>query len=403
MVHKFSAKNFFSIKDTLEVSFEVNNNAPDNSGYIKDFNYRTSKIMATIGPNASGKTNVLKILSFLRYLIVDSFTDLKPSERIPLYPYAFVGRENNLPTVLSVTFSCGDSLYEYFISLNQDQIMDEKLRKYNKKTKQFYSLFKRVWDKEKKDYEYDLANFITSPQLKNVAEKRKNASLISTAAQLDHELSNEITAYWQTLHSNVALMGKHFHDEFMVEAAKFYFENPESKKMAEKLLTKFELGLTELRLDKHTLKSESSKEEFAFVPTGFHNVHGKNYPLPFLMESSGTKNLFFLLSKILPVLANGGIAVLDEFDADLHPHMLPELIDLFISNELNPKNAQLLFSTHHHEILNKLDKYQITLVEKNRETSTSEVLRLDEIEGVRADDNYYAKYIAGVYGGVPEL
>jgi hypothetical protein len=28
---------------------------------------------------------------------------------------------------------------------------------------------------------------------------------------------------------------------------------------------------------------------------------------------------------------------------------------------------------------------------------------LDDVSGVRADDNYYTKYIAGAYGAVPKL
>jgi predicted ATPase len=96
------------------------------------------------------------------------------------------------------------------------------------------------------------------------------------------------------------------------------------------------------------------------------------------------------------------VAVLDEFDVNLHPEMVLALFELFIQPETNPKNAQLLFSTHSHQILSKLDKYQIILTEKN-DKGESESWRLDEMSGVRADDNYYSKYIAGAYGAVPKL
>ena len=102
------------------------------------------------------------------------------------------------------------------------------------------------------------------------------------------------------------------------------------------------------------------------------------------------------------VLANGGVAVLDEFDVNLHPEIVLSLYELFIHPETNPENAQLFFSTHSHLVLNKLDKYQIILTEKN-DKGQSESWRLDGVSGVRADDNYYAKYIAGAYGAVPEL
>jgi hypothetical protein len=53
-------------------------------------------------------------------------------------------------------------------------------------------------------------------------------------------------------------------------------------------------------------------------------------------------------------------------------------------------------------LLNKLDKYQIVLVEKN-ENGISEAWRLDEVSDVRPDENYYSKYIAGAYGAVPKI
>ena len=82
--------------------------------------------------------------------------------------------------------------------------------------------------------------------------------------------------------------------------------------------------------------------------------------------------------------------------------MIPALLDLFISKKTNPNNAQLIFSCHSIELMKKLDKYQVLLVEKD-EYGYSHVIRLDEIKGVRSDDNIYAKYDAGAYGAVPNI
>ena len=133
-----------------------------------------------------------------------------------------------------------------------------------------------------------------------------------------------------------------------------------------------------------------------------HSFSGRTEYLPMQYESSGTKQLFILLKTILLVLASGGVAVLDEFDVNLHPEIVLSLYELFIYPETNPNNAQLFLSTHSHLILNKLDKYQVILTEKN-DKGQSESRRLDYLSGIRADDNYYAKYIAGAYGAGPKL
>ena len=74
----------------------------------------------------------------------------------------------------------------------------------------------------------------------------------------------------------------------------------------------------------------------------------------------------------------------------------------FANPTTNPHGGQLLFTCHALEVLNILHKSQVTLVEKS-EDNQSNVWRLDSVEGIRSDDNLYAKYMAGAYGAVPQL
>ncbi|MEI2642189.1 MAG: hypothetical protein V9G10_07610 [Candidatus Nanopelagicales bacterium] len=49
-----------------------------------------------------------------------------------------------------------------------------------------------------------------------------------------------------------------------------------------------------------------------------------------------------------------------------------------------------------------LHKSQVMLVEKN-ESNESSAWRMDSVTDIRSDDNFYAKYMAGAYGAVPQL
>lgn len=124
--------------------------------------------------------------------------------------------------------------------------------------------------------------------------------------------------------------------------------------------------------------------------------------LSFERESQGTQSAFVLLHRLLPALKAGGLAVIDEFENDLHPHMLEPILSLFADSRTNPHGAQLLFTCHAIEVLNILHKSQVMLVEKD-EHNESTAWRLDSVEGIRSDDNFYAKYMAGAYGAVPQL
>ena len=92
---------------------------------------------------------------------------------------------------------------------------------------------------------------------------------------------------------------------------------------------------------------------------------------------------------------------MDELDNDLHPHLLPRLLDLFKHKHSNPHDAQIIFSCHTPEILNLLYKHQVYMVQKNNQESES--WRLDEVTGLRADDNIYAKYMSGALDAVPNI
>ena len=77
------------------------------------------------------------------------------------------------------------------------------------------------------------------------------------------------------------------------------------------------------------------------------------------------------------------------------------MVNLFGSEETNSKGAQLIYTTHMPTLMTDLSKYQIFLVEKNKDCE-SEVYRLDEVQDVRNDDNLFKKYLAGAYGGIPD-
>jgi len=403
MIHSFSCKNFYSFSDLATISFVVNDKAPVNNGYFTAASgNRLSKVEAVIGPNASGKTNLMKVLPFLKWLIADSF-NINPTAPLPVKPFMF-GRGKNKPSELSVDFEIKGAIYTYNFILDEKRILSEELfvkdKSVQKTTRK--KIFSRKWNDEKDEYDLEDKGFGLPKEFKS--SLRSNASIISLAVRFEHKKSQEIFDFWQKIKTNVIEAGwtgdrlLSSKDVGLFEALDFYSENEKIKTEAEKILSRFDLGL-----DSFNIKKEKKENGFSINVEVVHSFGGKKvYLLPIMYESSGTKQLFVLLKTILLVLDKGGIAVLDEFDVNLHPDITLALFELFINPETNPHNAQLLFSTHSHRVLSMLDKYQIILTEKN-EKGESESWRLDDMEGVRADDNYYTKYIAGAYGAIPKL
>ena len=118
-------------------------------------------------------------------------------------------------------------------------------------------------------------------------------------------------------------------------------------------------------------------------------------------ESEGTRKLFAMSGMIVNVLKNGHLLTIDELDAKLHPILTKKLVEMFHSEETNPKRAQLIFATHDVNLLsNKLFRRdQIWFAEKNRAGATS-LFSLAEFK-VRNDSSYEQSYIEGRYGAIP--
>lgn len=84
-------------------------------------------------------------------------------------------------------------------------------------------------------------------------------------------------------------------------------------------------------------------------------------------ESAGTQEAFKINGPVLWALANGGVLIIDEIEAAMHPIMTLNTIDLFLNKSGNPKNAQIIFATHDTNLLSysSLRRDQICFAEKN--------------------------------------
>jgi AAA15 family ATPase/GTPase len=118
-------------------------------------------------------------------------------------------------------------------------------------------------------------------------------------------------------------------------------------------------------------------------------------------ESEGTNKLFALAGILLDTLRTGKILLIDELDARLHPLITRELICLFNSNETNPHNAQLIFTTHDTNLLSSktFRKDQIWFTEKDNKGATDLYSLVEYKVGKNA--SFERDYMIGKYGAIP--
>lgn len=379
MILDFGFSNFFSFKEEARVSFRLDANCPEAISNGRDY----ATVIGVKGANGSGKTQVLKALSFLHHFCTNSF-NFKPDDLISLEPFY----ESKETTEFFVEFRVEAVTYRYELELTEVEVKREVLfRTTKKKTKLLERLGSQVV------YRTSALKQLDALKL------RKNASIISTGNQYETPGLREIYDFFDKILSNVVYSG-HYSELMKTDTvAKFLNGNEPALQFVKGFIEKCDAGISDVKILSY--KDKENKE--TYYPVFEHEADGKKFHLPDVAESNGTTTLFRWLPLYYIALNVGGVLIMDEIDMNLHPHILPKVLNLFLDEKINKHGAQLLFATHDSEVLEMLGRYRTYLVGK--EDNESFTYRLDEIPGdiLRNDRAIRPVYNSGRIGGVPRV
>jgi len=365
-------------------------------------------VAAIYGANASGKTAVIKAFEFMANAVWSSHTQWQPGQRIPVEPFA--GDDTALPSEFSVDFLLDGIRHQYGFVANSQAILREWLYVYPKSKRQLW--FERA--------EGVPISFGTKmPGENKVIEGlvRKNSLFLSAAAQNNHEALSPVYEWFAESESfelgHDARRGRPF--GAMLRAAQFCQSESDRATIA-RLLAQADLGIAELNVGEteemknmrgileslHSeLPSEYSLPETRKMVSLLHRVGNRTVSFRAEQESSGTLAYLALLGPVVSFLRNGGILLVDELDASLHPLMAVQIIRLFSSPATNPRSAQLIFNTHDTNLLSSGDlrRDQIWFTEKDS-TGSSHLYPLTDFKP-RRQENLENGYLQGRYGAIP--
>ena len=381
MLLGYGAKNCWCFKDWIDINLRLNGYVPKDVSDNKNY----SLILGFEGANASGKTNALKVFAFIADFIKNSF--IYTPESFILYDTFF---NNNEPSEFYVEFTDSDELeYRYEAVLQEDHVIKEKLILIKSTVEEI--LLQRDNNKVSINHLYDNESKIIL---------RNNASIISTLHQYAIQEIESIYNFFNKHTINVTYTGLRYEIRRDVPAiSEVYFRNPEALNFTKQLIKKFDTGISDIIISFR----EDERDKKIYFPIFCHDVDNPNNKLGIDSESTGTRALYINLLYYYENLKSGGVLILDEFDINLHPDILPYLINLFIKRESNPNNAQMIFTSLNPDILNILTKYRTYLFEK--ENGESFCYRLDEPETniLRNDRSISAPYKRHLLGGYPKI
>lgn len=412
MLLQFSVKNYMSFKDEQVFTTLANKDdslADTNLVIYKKKKY--SKINVMYGANASGKSNFCKALNFVKLFFLNSNSML---ESTPIMVDSFRFDEDSVtaPSEFGIVFVKDGIKYAYSFSCNKTEVLTEHLDVYENDKPSL------VFDRNKDDYRF--TSF--APALAPLAIRNtKNKLFVCTAATWNFEKAKPVVEY--IVNDMIVSFYYNYDISVVLESYKAKGLYEEYKKFCLSLLSACDFSISdfEMEVKEDALPPElkmfinaTSKLPNAMPANKLRTVRfttshkildgdtRKEYPLGMEFESFGTQAVFNVAPLLFDVFKNGKTLVLDEIDKSLHPLLVNFVVSLFVDNDANKNNAQLICNTHDTNLLS-LDMFrrdEIWFAERNPNTGASELYPLTDFSPTKKD-NIEKGYLIGRYGAIP--
>lgn len=409
MIKEFSVKNFLSFKD--EVTFQMEALVDSVSEYpdhvVKMNNNEILKVSSFYGPNASGKSNLLRAINFLRDLIVkgpdvkrSSLFEQKNHETLlELQQFVLTKEQDDVTTfklfIVTEKYEIGYELSLHKSKTNVVTINYERMSYLKPKQNTFEVLYERKEDKlflneetkEALGKEPNISNQITLIGFINLLYVKKDA------------VNKGVLDIFSTFYSEVSkiiyipsIRDLKFSKHFISSV----YEDDVSKENALARLRDLGIDIADIIID----GDDKNKE----VRT-LRKIDGNDKFLNLAAESDGTISALTLIPLLTLIVNFSGILLVDELDAHLHPKLTHQIIKIF--QDKRNKKAQIIFTSHDFVNLDNdlFRRDEVWFVAKNKEHS-SEIFALTDIvnhkgEKVRKDAKYSKQYLEGRYGADP--
>lgn len=401
MLHWISVSNYRSIRDEVTLDFRVPRTVPEKPWLrypVARHSVRVPTVIALIGPNGSGKTACLRALADTIRFGTESYGYL-PGTIVGFVAFASDDALSK-PTRIEVEFDAPwrfpdsgepNSVFRYTLevlrdtpNLLADTVGYEALHDFPLGRR------RRLMERRGDQPVHVAKDMSIRPSDDRLASVPANASVLSTLSRMGVEEFQAIVDSLMRVQMNVTAIDT---IRLPTETVTDYCRNaPGAMKRISDRIGRFDLGIEAMDVK----QSDDGKWHLVFP----HSDLGVD--IPFLSESAGTRHVVHAFPALDAALENGGLAVMDALDNDLHADLVEEILGWFRREDTNPGNAQLICSLHSLSALDVLEKEEVFIVEKDRAGAT-DAYGIREVQGIRRSSDLRKLYRSGALGGLPSF
>lgn len=445
MLIRFSIENFLSFNDrqTFSLLPGLQRLKPEHKTSAVD-GISVLKTAVLFGANASGKSNLIKAIAFGQNIVI---MGTRPDKQIMYSKFKLDKNSNVNNSRIEYEIRHKDSNYAYGFIFNHQEIVEEWLYKID--SKKDTKIFER---KSSAKEEFDLKNILSL--MKN-EEERSFFQFVAKATPRNQLLLTEVRT--RRVSDNVSgiddllnvidwfqnVLRVIFPDDKYKEGLKYELKQDTNLLSEfEEFLDYFDTGIDGVCLEKvdekntdippmlisklkeDLLSKKSNKVRATIVSnkntTFFLSVKNNEVVIEKFMtkhkvkdadtiekfdtseESDGTNRIMDFIPLLLDLLRGDNVFIIDEMERSLHPNLIYDLLDLFLSNAENI-DSQLILASHESSLLTQklLRKDEVWFAVKDKDGS-SKLHSLEEYN-VRFDKEIRRDYLLGRFKAIPRI
>ncbi|MBN1487001.1 MAG: ATP-binding protein [Anaerolineae bacterium] len=436
MLIRFITRNYLSFNEEVEFSMITGRARKHPNHIIRDKAWNGIDLLRSAviyGANASGKSNLIKAMSFAQELIING---TKPKQKIPVNYHKLQVEGAKTPSKFEFEFKINGNYYAYGFELDAQKIHSEWLYSISKKSQRM--IFERETtealtvevafgditfeDKEDKQFLDFVAKgtrpnqlFLTESIERNVKHfedahmwfdkvleiifpDTRFRGLGISVSQGD-ELSNSLSEYLRLFDTGITGLSLEPVD---MDTELSVLPDALRAELITDLTPGKNISLSTPNNRHYILRLNQDEELEVKKLMTKHKMAGcdEEICLEISDESDGTQRLLDLTPGLFDLLHNNRVLVIDELDRSLHPHLSYKLLEHFL-NSGTGQESQLIVTTHESHLLDLdlLRRDEIWFVEKSGE-GASNIYSLEEFMP-RYDKDIQKGYLLGRFGAIP--